>query len=76
LVVFGPYRFSRNPDCIGQALICTGIALVMNSMWVLLALFPALLLVRYAVIAREERYLESLFGEEYASYRRRVRRWL
>jgi protein-S-isoprenylcysteine O-methyltransferase Ste14 len=48
----------------------------MNSMWVLLALFPALLLVRYAVIAREERYLESLFGEEYASYRRRVRRWL
>jgi len=76
LVVSGPYRFSRNPDYIGQALIYTGIALVLNSLWVLVALVPALLLVRYAVIAREERYLQSLFGAQYAEYCRRVRRWL
>jgi protein-S-isoprenylcysteine O-methyltransferase Ste14 len=28
------------------------------------------------VIAREERYLEGLFGEEYLSYKRRTRRWI
>lgn len=76
LVVSGPYRFSRNPDYLGQALLYAGVALVLNALWVLLAFVPALLLVRYAVIAREERYLESLFGDEYRRYRQRVRRWL
>jgi protein-S-isoprenylcysteine O-methyltransferase Ste14 len=28
------------------------------------------------VIAREERYLERLFGEEYLSYKRTTRRWI
>ncbi|GAP65574.1 hypothetical protein MBSD_n0864 [Mizugakiibacter sediminis] len=76
LVVSGPYRYSRNPDYIGQALICAGIALAANAAWALLMLPPALLLVRHAVVAREERYLLALFGEPYAAYCRRVRRWI
>ena len=76
LVVSGPYRFSRNPDYLGQALVVAGLALLLNTAWVLLALLPSLLLVRYGVIAREERYLDHRFGEEYCRYRRRVRRWL
>ena len=75
LIVSGPYRFSRNPDYIGQALFCAGMALVLNSMWVLLAQLPALVLVRYFVIAREERYLASRFGARYAGYCQRVPRW-
>jgi protein-S-isoprenylcysteine O-methyltransferase Ste14 len=27
-------------------------------------------------IAREERYLERKFGEEYTNYRKHVRRWI
>lgn len=73
---FGPYRFSRNPDYLGQALVVAGLGLVLGNGWVLLALVPALLLVRYGVIAREERYLERKFGEDYRCFRRRVRRWL
>jgi len=75
LVVSGPYRFSRNPDYVGQALVYTGIALVLNSVWVLLAQLPARLLIPHVVIAREERYLESRFGAEYARFCQHVRRW-
>jgi protein-S-isoprenylcysteine O-methyltransferase Ste14 len=35
-----------------------------------------LLVIRFYVIAREERYLETKFGEEYLDYKRRVRRWV
>jgi protein-S-isoprenylcysteine O-methyltransferase Ste14 len=76
LVVSGPYRVSRNPDYIGQAILYTGIAFVLNCIWVLVAELPALLLIHYAVIMREERYLESRFGAEYARYCCCVRRWL
>jgi protein-S-isoprenylcysteine O-methyltransferase Ste14 len=76
LVTSGPYRFSRNPDYVGQALLAIGIALAFQLPWVLVTLVPALLLVRYGVIAREERYLQRLFGLEYRHYCERVRRWL
>ena len=76
LVVSGPYRFSRNPDYLGQALVVGGLALLLNAPWVLLAVLPALLVVRYGVIAREEQYLDRRFGEEYRRYRLHVRRWL
>ncbi|MBX5462429.1 MAG: isoprenylcysteine carboxylmethyltransferase family protein [Steroidobacteraceae bacterium] len=76
LVTSGPYRFSRNPDYVGQALFVGGLALVLAIPWVFPALLPALLIVRYGVIAREERYLERRFGEEYRRYCARVRRWI
>ena len=75
LVVSGLYRFSRNPDYLGQIITEVGLALLLNTAWILVSLVPAVLLVRYAVIAREERYLEGRFGDAYRIYTRRVRRW-
>jgi protein-S-isoprenylcysteine O-methyltransferase Ste14 len=76
LVVSGPYRFSRNPDYVGQTLITGGLGLLLDLPWVVVALVPALVLVRYGVIAREERYLEQRFGADYREFRSRIRRWL
>ncbi len=53
-----------------------GIALKVNSLWALVSLPGALIVIRYGVINREERYLEQKFGEQYLSYKAKVRRWI
>ena len=76
IVVDGPYRSSRNPMYIADALIYLGIATLINTFWPML-LFPiALLIMQKGVIAREEQYLEQKFGDQYLQYKARVRRWL
>ena len=72
----GPYRFTRNPIYLGMALGLIGLAIAFNSVWLLLALVPFALVIRYGVVAREEAYLERKFGDVYRGYRARVRRWL
>ena len=76
VVDHGPYAISRNPMYTGLALAYLGGAVALNSLWTLV-MFPLVILtlVRF-VIQREENYLSSAFGEDYDSYRRRVRRWI
>lgn len=75
LIVTGPYRYSRNPLYVSLSLVQAGIGLLLDNLWVLGLLIPTLLVVRYGVIAREERYLEAKFGAEYLRYRESVNRW-
>jgi protein-S-isoprenylcysteine O-methyltransferase Ste14 len=76
LTTSGPYRFTRNPAYVGMAIVYVGIALAADAPWAIVMLAPALVVIQLFVIVREERYLERLFGEEYLSYKRRVRRWI
>jgi protein-S-isoprenylcysteine O-methyltransferase Ste14 len=76
LVTDGPYRFTRNPMYVGLVLIYAGIALLLASLWALLVLVPVLVIIRYLVIAKEERYLLKKFGGEYRTFTGRVRRWI
>lgn len=50
-----------------MTMIYNGIASLANALWVLLLLPVALLVVQRGVIKREERYLESRFGEEFCT---------
>lgn len=75
-VTYGPYRYTRNPDYIGQTLTYAGIAIVSDSWWPLFFLPLVLIVVQYGVVRREERYLEAKFGQEYRDYMARVSRWL
>jgi protein-S-isoprenylcysteine O-methyltransferase Ste14 len=76
IVANGPYRFTRNPIYIGMFLGQIGLAIGFDSLWILAALVPFYLVIRYGVIAREEAYLERKFGNVYLGYKSRVRRWL
>jgi protein-S-isoprenylcysteine O-methyltransferase Ste14 len=57
-------------------LLIAGIGAMVDSVWVVAAVLPFALVLRYGVIAREERYLEAKFGDGYRAYRARVRRWI
>ena len=72
----GPYRFTRNPLYLSLAIIYAAAALLLGYLWPLVFLPLAVILISRLVIAREERYLEGKFGDEYARYRSSVRRWL
>jgi protein-S-isoprenylcysteine O-methyltransferase Ste14 len=76
LVTTGPYRISRNPAYLGFALLYAGIATLAEAPWAYATLLPALVVVDRMVIAREERYLERRFGDEYLRYKATTRRWV
>lgn len=76
LVTTGPYRLSRNPGYLALALVYAGITLLAGALWPLLILMPTVIVIDRGVIAREERYLEAKFGEEYIELKGRTRRWI
>jgi protein-S-isoprenylcysteine O-methyltransferase Ste14 len=76
IVRVGPYRFSRNPIYLAFSVLQLGIAMWVNSVWLLATLVGAVALMHYLVIPREEEYLERKFGAQYLAYKASVRRWL
>ena len=76
IVSHGVYRFTRNPMYIGFALWTLALAILFDSVWMLLAVPIGIVLIDRLIIVREERYLERKFGEEYLIYKRWVRRWI
>ena len=76
LVQDGPFRYTRNPGYVALTLIYAGIATLRNALWAILLLPLVLYVIERMVIEREERYLERTFGEEYLTYKARVRRWM
>ena len=75
-VAQGAYRFSRNPMYAGGSVFFLGIGLAIGSLWMLAAYIPLGLYLALYVIPREEAYMERVFGDEYRTYCKRVRRWL
>jgi protein-S-isoprenylcysteine O-methyltransferase Ste14 len=76
LVRSGPFRFSRNPIYLAFVVMCASIGVIIDSAWLLVVAALLLIVLDRLVIAREEVVIGGEFGEEYAAYRRQVRRWL
>lgn len=72
----GPFALSRNPIYVAMTGLYIGAGALLNSWWPMLLLVPLLLLMRWGVVLREERYLLAQFGNTYTAYRAAVRRWL
>lgn len=72
----GVFRPSRNPVYFSMLLLCIGIALLANSLAMLLLSLPAGSGLCLLVIRKEERYLEQKFGNAYLTYKATVPRWI
>lgn len=76
LVTEGVFARTRNPLYVGVSVALCGIALIFALDWLLLLIIPSCVILHFAVVRREELYLERKFGEAYRRYKARVPRYL
>jgi protein-S-isoprenylcysteine O-methyltransferase Ste14 len=75
LVRKGVFGYSRNPIFLGMMLTLLGLFLVTPNAVTLLVLGLGVVLIQIQVRLEEE-FLSRAHGDDYADYRRDVRRWL
>jgi protein-S-isoprenylcysteine O-methyltransferase Ste14 len=75
LVTDGVFRHTRNPLYVGISVALCGVALIFSLDWMLILILPACILLHFAVVVREEHYLEQKFGDAYRRYKARVPRY-
>ena len=76
LVTGNIYRVTRNPMYVGLLLVLLGWAIWLLNLWSGLGPVAFMAYITRFQIKPEERALSSLFGEQYAAYTAKVRRWL
>lgn len=76
LVTSGVFRISRNPIYLGMLLVLVAFVVKLGALsaWITPPLFVAWL--NRAQIRREEQALAARFGDAWAAYCRRTRRWV
>ncbi|HEX5410541.1 MAG TPA: isoprenylcysteine carboxylmethyltransferase family protein [Terriglobia bacterium] len=76
MVIWGPYRFTRNPMYLGLTIAYLGEAGILRQLWPVLLLPLVLAYLNWIVIPVEEEKLRQVFGTRYEKYRARVGRWV
>jgi protein-S-isoprenylcysteine O-methyltransferase Ste14 len=75
LVTDGIYRVSRNPAFVGFDLLYIGCAFTFPNFVNIVVAVTALIMFQFQILS-EERFLERVFGDEYSTYQRTVRRYI
>ena len=70
------YSFSRNPMYLSLLLLYCGIAILKGNCWTLVLIPLLVMVIQIYVIRKEENYLQKAFGDEYTTYKKKVRRWM
>lgn len=76
LIFAGPYQHTRNPMYVGMTLLTLGVSALSGHVFMALLAPVALAVVHFTAVLPEEQYLAQKFGEPYAAYKAKVRRYL
>lgn len=74
LVTTGVYRFTRNPMYTGHLIFMLGLVVTFSS-WLGAVLLAFHIWWFQGRVLEDEAHMQALFGDEYAAYAKRVRRW-
>jgi len=72
----GPFRFSRHPMYLSLLFLLSGVAVLVCSIWLVIAVPILFFILDVFAVKSEEAYLLRKFGDEYGNYRASVRRWI
>jgi len=75
LVSSGPYRFTRNPQYLGDMILFVGLSVIANSLYLWITHLLITIIFAVAPLA-EEIWLEDQYGETYVQYKRGTSRFL
>ncbi len=69
----GPYRYSRTPTHWGLFLLVLGFGLIINAFFITILTIVSFFITKVTLIAKEEKILESRYGEPYKEYKKSVK---
>ena len=73
LMTDGPYKICRNPMLLGVFLYYLGVVIFLHS-WQAIVIFAAYIAIMMVQVSREEKRLESDFGEAYKEYKKKTKK--
>ncbi len=76
LITYGPYKWSRNPMYVGMLSMLFGVAVWIGTLPLYVCTVAFFCIFNFVFMPFEEAKLHRIFGDEYAAYRGKVRRWL
>lgn len=76
LVTDGPFRISRHPMYLGMASFLLGEAVLLGSLVTFAYPLIFVLIMEAKFIPLEEKSMQDSFKEQYAGYKKKVRRWV
>jgi protein-S-isoprenylcysteine O-methyltransferase Ste14 len=75
LVTDGVFGWLRNPMYVGMTGFLIGLAIALAGDWMLVMTVVFMPVIHFGVVKREERYLETKFGDAYRAYMAKVPRY-
>ena len=76
LITDGFYKYTRNPMYVGMNSFLLGLLIILNNPINFTFLVIFFFIVRNLFVIKEEVQMEETFGEDYLTYKGKVRRWL
>lgn len=74
VVATGPYRFSRNPQWVGLALVLAGAA-AMTGIWLYMGIILGVAIIYHLQLLAEEQACLELYGDSFRAYMARIPRY-
>ena len=76
LITEGFYKYTRNPMYVGMNSFLLGLMLILKNPLNIIFLIIFFFIVRNMFVLKEEVQMEETFGQDYLTYKGKVRRWL